>query len=129
MKKKILIAVGALIAVMALMLAIWQSAKPQAVQGGKTVNVTVVHKDQSSKDFEIHTDAENLEDALLQENLVEGTESEYGLYILTVDGETADESNQEWWCITKGGEMLATGARDTMIQDGENYELTLTVGW
>ena len=48
---------------------------------------------------------------------------------VTVDGETADESIQQWWCITKGGEMLMTGVDDTMIADGEAYEFTLTTGW
>ena len=37
--------------------------------------------------------------------------------------------NQEWWCFTKGGEMLMTGVDDTMIADGEQYEATFTVGW
>ena len=61
--------------------------------------------------------------------LIAGDESEYGLFVKTVDGETADDANQEWWCFTKGGEMLMTGVDDTMIADGEQYEATLTVGW
>ena len=63
------------------------------------------------------------------EGIIQGSESEFGLYILTVDGETADEDLQQWWCITKGGEQLMTGADDTMIADGEQYEFTLTTGW
>ena len=31
--------------------------------------------------------------------------------------------------VTKGGEMLMTGVDDTMIADGESYEITLTTGW
>ena len=49
--------------------------------------------------------------------------------VLTVDGETADEAAQEWWCFTKDGEMLMTGVDDTMIADGEQYEVKLAVGW
>ena len=82
-----------------------------------------------SKDFAFATDAENLRGALEEQKLIEGTESEYGLYVLTVDGETADEGAQQWWCFTKGGEMLMTGVDDTMIADGESYEITLTTGW
>lgn len=61
-----------------------------------------------------------------EEKLVEGTQGEYGLYIETVDGVTADAANQEWWCITKDGEMLNTSADLTPIADGEHYELTLS---
>ena len=68
-------------------------------------------------------------DALDEQKLIEGTESEYGIYIKTVDGITANEENQEWWCITKGGETLFTGADTTPIADGDHFELTLTVGY
>ena len=47
----------------------------------------------------------------------------------TVDGETADEGNQEWWCLTKGGEMWNYGVDDTQIEDGDAFEFTLTVGY
>lgn len=95
----------------------------------KTVTVQVVHGDGSTKDFEITTEGETLRAALEQESLVEGDESQYGLYIKTVDGETADEGNQEWWCVTKGGEMTSTGVDGIEIADGDTYELTLTVGY
>jgi hypothetical protein len=107
----------------------WQHFKPAAQEGGKTIAVAVIHADGSEKDFTIRTDAENLRGALEEQKLIEGTESEYGLYVLTVDGETADEGAQQWWCFTKGGEMLMTGVDDTMIADGESYEITLTTGW
>ena len=51
------------------------------------------------------------------------------MYILTVDGETADESKQQWWCITKGGEMVNTSVDTTPIQDGDQFELTLKEGY
>lgn len=95
----------------------------------KTITVQVVHKDGTAKDFTITTETETLRAALEQENLVEGDESEYGLYIKTVDGETVDEANQEWWCLTQGGEMTSTGADGIKIADGDTYELTLTVGY
>ena len=43
-----------------------------------------------------------------------------------MDGVTADAEKQEWWCITKNGEQLNTGADQTPIADGEHYELTLS---
>ena len=53
----------------------------------------------------------------MAEGLVEGEESSYGLFITTVDGETADDSNQEWWCLTKGGEMWNYGADSTELSE------------
>lgn len=131
MKKrtKIIIGVVALVAVVAVLLGVYFGTRPNANAGAKTLTITVVHGDGSEKVFDVHTDSENLEGALLENNIVEDNQSDWGLYILTADGETADEAQEEWWCITKGGEMLTTGATDTVIADGECYELTLTVGY
>lgn len=122
-------AVIGLIVVAALMVGIWVLARPAAAAGAKKLDITVVHGDGTEKTFDIATDAETLDVALVENGIVEDNQSEWGLYILTADGETADESAQQWWCITKGGEMLNTGASDTVIQDGEAYELTLTTGY
>lgn len=124
-----IIAVALLLVVVIGALLIWQHNKPVAQEGAKALTVQVVHGDGSTKEFAFRTDAESLRQACEEQSLIAGTDSDYGLYVLTVDGETADESLQEWWCITKGGEMLMTGVDDTMIADGEQYEFTLTTGW
>ena len=126
--KKILAVVLLLVVLAAAVLA-YLHFRPQASQGAKTVTVEVVHKDESKKEFKINTSAENLRAACEEQNLIAGDESEYGLYVKTVDGETADDGAQEWWCLTKNGEMSMTGVDDTMIADGEQYEFTFTVGW
>ena len=73
--------------------------------------------------------AENLREALEQEKLAEGEESSFGLFVKTVDGETVDDGNQEWWCLTKGGEMWNYGVDDTKIADGDAFEFTFTEGY
>lgn len=95
----------------------------------KTFTLTVVHKDGSSKDFSIETTQETLGAALLDEGLIAGDDSEYGLFVTTVDGETADGGSQEWWCLTAGGGQVATGVDSTPIEDGGQYEFTLTIGY
>ncbi len=128
--RNIIIAAAVLLVLVVGALLVWNHFRPAAQAGAKAIVLEVVHGDGSSKDFPIRTDAENLRGALEQEEgLIAGSESEYGLFVETVDGETADMNNQEWWCFTKGGEMLATGVDDTMIADGEHYEATFTVGW
>ena len=128
-RTKIILAVALLLVLVIGALLVWQLNKPAAQEGGKKLVVTVVHGDGSSKDFAIATDAEFLRGALEEQQLIEGSESEYGLFVTAVDGETADDALQQWWCFTKGGEMLMTGVDTTPIADGEHYEITLTTGW
>ena len=128
-KKKVLILGTALVVLLALCTTLYFVFKPEGTAGAKDIVVEVVYEDETSKSFDISTDHEFLRGALEEIELVEGTESEYGLYILTVDGVTADEAAQQWWCVTKAGEAVTTGVDTTPILDGDTYELTLTTGW
>ena len=129
MKNKKILGLGALILVVAILVGVFFLTRPDTAAGDKTITVTVIHKDESEKVFELSTDQEYLGPALVDGGVVEDNQSDYGLYILTADGETVDEAAQEWWCITQNGESLTVGADDQPILDGECYELTLTVGW
>jgi len=129
MSKKKIIAVAVLLVLVAAAAFAYMAFGPKANAGGKEIEVTVIHGDESEKSFTIRTDAESLREALEPEGIIEGEDGPYGIYILTVDGETANEAEQQWWCITKGGEALTTGADDTMIADGDKYEITLKTGW
>ena len=124
--RKTLFALAALAAVAALMLGIWYFTRPQPQAGAKTVVVEVVHSDSSSKEFTCHTDAQYLGEVLLAEGLAEGETGSYGLFITTVDGETAQDSLRQWWCISRGGERVDTGADTTPIADGDHFELTMS---
>ena len=129
--KKTIIAVITLILLVAAALCIWYFCGPakDANENMKEISVTVVHADGSKKEFSISTDEQFLRGALEAEKLISGDEGEYGLFVTTVDGEKVDDSRQEWWCFTRGGEMLNTGVDDTAIADGETYEITFTVGY
>ena len=106
-----------------------EAAGEEETAGSKTITLTVVHGDGTSNDITVSTDAENLRDALEAEGLIDGEDGPYGMFVQTVDGETADDGEQEWWCLTKGGEMWNYGVDDTEIADGDVYEFTLTVGY
>ena len=103
--------------------------RPAAQSGSKNIVVTVVLADESSEDIKINTDAEYLRGAMEEKGIVGGSESEYGLWVTTVNGVTADDSKQEWWCFYKDGEMLNTGVDSTPIADGDHFEVVLTVGY
>lgn len=127
--KKPLIGVIIFIVVIAAMAVLYNVFKPETSKGAKTITAEVVLVDGTSKSYEISTDAEYLRQALEEKKLIEGEESEYGLYVKTVDDVTADDGNQEWWCFTKGGESINTGVDTTPIADGDHFEITLTVGY
>ena len=126
--KKTLIAVIVLIVAVILAGAAWMIWKPTGIAGSKTVVVEVI-TDDSAKEYKIRTDAEFLRGALEEQDLVAGEESEYGLFVKSMAGITADDSKQQWWCFTKGGEDLFTGVDDTPIADGDHFEATLMTGW
>lgn len=127
--KKTLIAVLVLVLLVVVAVICYATFGPKSVEGSKTITVDVTHADGTTNTFTISTDAEFLRGALEQENLISGTESDYGLYVLTVDGETVDESNQEWWGYTQSGEMVNYGVDTCPIVDGDHFEFTFNVGW
>lgn len=129
MNKKILLAVIALVLVAAVMVGVYIATRPEPVDGGKTITVTVVHKNGTSKDFTYETQEQYLGPVLLNEKLVEGSMGDYGLYITAVDGETADYSvDQGWWNLLVGEEAATTGADAVAIEDGGVYKLVYTIG-
>ena len=103
--------------------------KPETTIGEKEIDIIVIHADKTENQFTYQTDAEYLVDVLLENKLAEGEQSSYGLFIQTVDGETADDSKQQWWCITKGGEQVNSGADTLPVADGDQFELTLMEGY
>ncbi len=127
--KKTLIAAVVLIVLLVGAFLAWALLRPTAEQGVKSVAVEVIHSDSSVNAFNIALDVDTLGDLLTVTGIASGTKGEYGLYITTVDGETADESRQQWWCITKDGEEVSTGADSVILADGDKYELTLKTGW
>ena len=124
--KKTLLAVAALAVAAALMLGLWYFTRPETQAGDKTVVVEVVHAGGNSREFTCQTDEAYLGPLQLEEKLAEGEQGAYGLFITTVDGETAQDSLRQWWCITKGGERVDTGADTTPIADGDHFELTMS---
>ena len=125
--KKLVIAAIAVAVVIALMAGIWFATRPATETGSKAYTVTVVHKDGTVKDFAYRTDAEYLAEALLEEGLVSGEDSQYGLTIITVDGEAAVwETDSAYWAIWVGEEMAMTGASETPVYDGSTFKLEYT---
>ena len=47
----------------------------------------------------------------------------------TVDGETADESEQQWWGYSVNGTFAELGVDSQPVADGDVYDFVLNVGW
>lgn len=127
--KKGLIAAIVLVLAVVVVGAVYLATRPATSEGDKHIVVEVVNAEGESKEFEYDTDEEYLRGVLEPAGLIAGEESQYGLYVKTVDGYTVDDSKQEWWCFTQSGEQLNTGVDTTPIADGDHFEITLTVGY
>lgn len=125
--KKTILAVALLAVLVAAAALCWMAFRPTATAGAKTVTVEVRHTDGTVNTFTIQTDAEFLREAMEQEDLLEGREDQYGLFVLTVDGETVDEEAHQWWCVTKSGEQVNYGVETLPIADGDHYEFEILV--
>jgi hypothetical protein len=132
MKKqtKLILAVVVVAALIAIFAGVYVSTRPATTEGSKTITVTVVHQDQSSKDFTYHTDAEYLGEVLLSEGLIAGDEADYGLYVTEVDGESADwDADGAYWAFYVGDEYASLGVDATPIADGDSFSLVYTIGY
>jgi len=91
--------------------------------------VVVTDLDGNETSFEYTSAAASVGEALVAEGLIEGHETQYGLYIDTVNGITADwDNDQTYWAFYINGEYAVTGIGETEITAGATYGLTLTKG-
>ena len=130
MKKslKILLTVLALVLVVGAFVGAWVMFSPDTAAGGKTIQVEVIHMNGEEASFTLNTEEEFLAPALLAEELISGTQEEYGLFIDTVDGEYADPALNQWWVFTVNGEMGMYGADTQPIADGDVYAFSIYEG-
>ena len=72
----------------------------------------------------VKTDKATVGEALVELGLIAGEESEYGLYIKTVNGILLDyDQDGKYWAFYVDGAYANTGVDQTEIEAGVNYEL------
>lgn len=97
-------------------------------EGATTFYFTAQDLDGTVTKYEIHTDAKTVGEALLAAQLIAGDESDYGLYVTSVNGITADwDTEKAYWAFYIDGEYAQTGVDTTEIVAGTTYELVKTV--
>lgn len=132
-RMKVFLATVVFLAIIAIMIFVYirneDLKSEKASEGSKNITVKVINPEEEPEIFNLSTDAQNLRQALDEKELIQGEDSGFGFFITEVNGRKADEAKQEWWCITKGGEEVMEGIDQIVIQDKDQYELTLTVGY
>lgn len=127
--KKERIATLILLVLAAVSIAAYWTLSPKPNAGDKEITVQVDHLEGEDTSFTFTTQAEYLRQALEEQDLAAGEESEYGLWVQTVDGETADDSRQQWWGYEVNGVRAEYGVDSQPVSDGDVFQFTLNVGW
>lgn len=109
---------------------LWSSAvyteNTELGEGEKTISVEFSVDDKLIT-FTVHTDADTVGEALLENGLISGEEGAYGLYVKVVNGITADyDIDQSYWSFYIGGEYAMTGVDMTEIDESAVYRLEYT---
>lgn len=85
---------------------------------------TVVTTDLEGKEttHTIKTDAATIGEALIEEGLIKGHTTDYGLYVDEVNGIALDwEKDGKYWAFYINGEYAQTGVDTTNVEDGAVY--------
>ena len=134
--KKSILLVCLLLAAAAVLALVFHFASAKNVQkGSKECSLTVTDDTGTSKTYECSTDAEYLRQLMdelsadqTQEFSYEGSEGQYGLFINTVNGLTADyDKDHAYWAIYVDGEYAQNGADTQPVNDGDKFELKYEV--
>lgn len=98
---------------------------PASTEDAGTVSYVFSYtdKDGNTKSFDLSTTCSTVGEALLEEGLIEGEDSQYGLYVTTVDGNTLNwDTDGMYWAFYVDGEYATLGVDSTPVEAGVTYE-------
>lgn len=128
--KKVLFGILGLVVLIAVMACVYLAFKPKATAGSKAITITVVNKAEEAKSYDVKTDAEYLRQAMEEAKglTFEGTESEYGMMVETVNGELADyNADGAYWAFYVNDEYCNYGIDSQPVADGDAFSIVYTV--
>lgn len=96
-------------------------------EGSKKFDLIIMDIDGNETLLTISTDKETVGAALQEHGIISGEAGEFGLYIKTVNGITADyDVDQTYWAFYIEGEYATSGVDTTKIENGITYSLEVT---
>ena len=106
---------------------LWENATYQentTLGSGEKTVVVEVTAEEKTVTFTIKTNSATVGEALLENSLIEGEESQYGLFVKKVNGITADyDENGAYWAFYVNGEYAMSGVDTTEIEENAVYRL------
>ena len=97
-------------------------------QGDTAFTLEVIDSEGARSLFNVKTNEKTVGAALLALDLIAGEDSQYGLYVKTVNGITADyDTDGSYWAFYIDGEYAQTGVDSTDIKAGATYTLKIDV--
>ena len=91
-------------------------------EGDKSFTLEVADEDANVISCVVYTNASTVGEALSDLNLIDGDDSEYGLYVKSVNNMTYSyETDGKYWAFYVDGEYAVTGVDDTEVTDGSTY--------
>lgn len=128
--KKKLLGIVLIVVLVAAMALVYGKFSEKPVEGSKNITIEVVNSKKESKVYELKTDAEYLIEAMEEaEGLTfEGEEGEFGMSIMTVNGETADFNvDASYWSFYVNEEYCNYGVSEQPVEDGDAFAIVYTV--
>lgn len=129
MKNKKWLGAGLVVALIAVLALIFVNFSEKPVEGSKEISIEVINQAEESELYELKTDAEFLRQAMEEAEGLEfsGQESEYGLMVEVVNGESAiyDKDNA-YWSFMVNGEYSNYGIDTQPIEDGDAFQIVYT---
>lgn len=123
------IGIGALVLLIAILACVYYFLGPKGTESAKEYTLQVINDAGETTTYTGHTDQEFLRPALeeLQEAedfTIEGEEGDYGLYVETVNGVTADYAvDASYWALYVNDEYSNYGVDTQPVTDGDTYTL------
>ncbi len=127
--KKTLWIAGAAVVIALLMCVLWFTGKPAAVAGQKHVVLEVKDDKGAVKSYSADTNASYLADLMdemksTSDFAYEAENGDYGLFVQSVNGLTADyNTDQSYWAVYVNGEYASYGISEQPVADGDTYTL------
>lgn len=96
-------------------------------EGAHTFAFTATFLDGTQKHYSVSTDCATVGEALLALDLIDGEAGQFGLYIKSVCGVTADyDKDKTYWALYTDGEMAMTGIDGIAAADAPAIELRVS---